>query len=205
MAKGMQMGMRQEQREQRRWQILKCALDLFVRRGFQETTVNQIAEAASMSMGLMFHYFSSKEELYLELVTIGAKAASAPKALPTDDPIAYFRSTLKELFALTESEPWVPQMFMLMARARREGTPSAVREAALKVDQAEYSAKVIERGQSMGQIREGDPMALSQTFWASVQGVMEQRAQDPGMKAPDSEWLLGILAKPQGTETRADR
>ena len=189
------MGIRQEQREQRRWLILKCALDLFVRRGYQETTIGQIAKAASMSTGLMFHYFPSKEDLYLALVSIGEEGANAPKDQQANDPIAYFRNFLKELFALTEEEPWIPQMFVLMARAQREGTPETVRDVALRVDQAEYSAKIIERGQEAGVIRSGDPLALSRTFWAAVQGVMEQWASNPEEKHPDPEWLLGILTK----------
>ncbi len=189
------MGTRQEQREQRRWLILKCALDLFVRRGYQETTIGQIAEAASMSTGLMFHYFPSKEDLYLALVSIGEEGTNAPKGQQTDDPIAYFRVFLEELFALTEEEPWIPQMFVLMAHAQREGAPETVRDVALRVDQAEYSAKIIERGQAAGVMRNGDPLALSRTFWAAVQGVMEQWASNLEEKCPDPEWLLGILTK----------
>ena len=74
------METRKEQKERRRWQILRAALDLFVRRGYAETTIGQIAEAASMSTGLMFHYFSSKEDLYLALVAIGVEGTKAPQA-----------------------------------------------------------------------------------------------------------------------------
>ncbi len=187
------MGIRQEQREQRRWQILRYALDLFVRQGYQETTISQIAEAASMSTGLMFHYFPSKEDLYLALVSIGVEGANAPKELTADEPLAYFRSLLTGLFSFTENEPWVPQLFILMARAQREGAPPAVRERALSVDQIAYSARIIQHGQEMGIMRQADPNALSRTFWAAVQGAMEQWASHPEMDAPDPEWLLGIL------------
>ena len=187
------METRKEQKERRRWQILRAALDLFVRRGYAETTIGQIAEAASMSTGLMFHYFSSKEDLYLALVAIGVEGTKAPQASGACAAVGYFEGFLGQLFSFTESEPWVPQMFVLMGRARRDGAPEAVRELALSVDQMQRSAEVIAEGQRAGLFRAGDPLQLSQTFWASVQGVMEQWAADPAMTPPNADWLMGIL------------
>ncbi len=187
------METRKEQKERRRWQILRAALDLFVRRGYAETTIGQIAEAAAMSTGLMFHYFSSKEDLYLALVAIGVEGTKAPQASGACDAVGYFEGFLGQLFSFIESEPWVPQMFVLMGRARRDGAPEAVRELALSVDQMQRSAEVIAEGQRAGLFRAGDPLQLSQTFWASVQGVMEQWAADPAMTPPNADWLMGIL------------
>jgi len=59
---------RKEQKEERRKAILMTALNLFVKRGYYETKIADIAEAVPMSTGLLFHYFESKEELLLELV-----------------------------------------------------------------------------------------------------------------------------------------
>lgn len=187
------METRKEQKERRRWQILQAALDLFVRRGYAETTIGQIAEAASMSTGLMFHYFPSKEDLYLALVTIGVEGTKAPQTFGDTDPVGYFEGFLKYLFSFTENEPWVPQMFVLMGRARRDGAPEAVHKLAHSVNQVQRSAKIIADGQRAGLFRAGDPLQLSQTFWASVQGVMEQWAADPALAAPDTAWLMGIL------------
>ena len=39
------------------------ALDLFAERGYQQTTVAEIAEAAEVSKGTLFAYFPSKEEI----------------------------------------------------------------------------------------------------------------------------------------------
>ena len=69
----------------------------------------------------------------------------------------------------------------------------SVRELALSVDQMQRSAEVIAEGQRAGLFRAGDPLQLSQTFWASVQGVMEQWAADPAMTPPNADWLMGIL------------
>ena len=67
---------RNDQKQQRRLQILGVALDLFIRRGFSATKISDIAHAADMSVGLLFHYFPSKEALYEELIKLGAMVLS---------------------------------------------------------------------------------------------------------------------------------
>ena len=59
---------REEQKTQRRQLIITKALELFVKKGYSETKIGDIAKASNMSVGLMFHYFESKEQLYAELV-----------------------------------------------------------------------------------------------------------------------------------------
>ncbi|GER90088.1 TetR family transcriptional regulator [Dictyobacter vulcani] len=53
--------------EQTRQRILQCALGLFSSRGYEETTMREIAAEAGYSPGLTYKYFASKEELVLEL------------------------------------------------------------------------------------------------------------------------------------------
>ncbi len=53
---------------QRRQQLFKVALELFARRGYRATTMDDIAEAAGVTKPLVYQHFSSKRALYLELV-----------------------------------------------------------------------------------------------------------------------------------------
>jgi AcrR family transcriptional regulator len=51
---------------ERRRQIINCAIDLFVKNGFDETTIADIAAALGWSKGLIYHYVSTKDDvLYL--------------------------------------------------------------------------------------------------------------------------------------------
>jgi AcrR family transcriptional regulator len=45
--------------------ILETALKLFRKRGFERTTMRDIAQAADLSLGAAYHYFPSKEALVL--------------------------------------------------------------------------------------------------------------------------------------------
>ncbi len=56
---------------QRRGQIIEAAVPLFVANGFHKTTTRQIAKAAGFSVGSMYEYVNSKEDiLYLVCLSI---------------------------------------------------------------------------------------------------------------------------------------
>jgi len=48
--------------------ILNVAFDLFLQKSFKEVTLKDIVEKTEMSKGAFYHYFTSKEQLFLELV-----------------------------------------------------------------------------------------------------------------------------------------
>jgi len=57
--------------EQRRRQIVEAAVPLFIDNGFHKTTTRQIARAAKVSVGSMYEYVASKEDiLYLACLSI---------------------------------------------------------------------------------------------------------------------------------------
>ena len=62
---------REEQKAQRRQLIITNALELFVKKGYSETKIGDIAKASNMSVGLMFHYFESKEKFLYRLRRFG--------------------------------------------------------------------------------------------------------------------------------------
>src|SRR5580692_5737820 len=64
----LQAGTRRLTAGQRRAQLIAVALELFARRGYRATTMDDIAEAAGVTKPLVYQHFSSKRALYLELV-----------------------------------------------------------------------------------------------------------------------------------------
>ena len=56
-----------ERRQQVAEAILDAALECFSRAGYERTTVDDIARAADRSIGTVYNYFSSKEDLFLAL------------------------------------------------------------------------------------------------------------------------------------------
>jgi len=67
-------GRRERRRLETRERLFRAALDLFARRGFLETTVEDITEAADVGKGTFFNYFPTKEHV---LATFGAQRIAA--------------------------------------------------------------------------------------------------------------------------------
>ena len=56
------------ERQARRRRIQRVARKLFADRGFQRTTIEDVARRAGLSVGAIYLYFKSKEELYVSLL-----------------------------------------------------------------------------------------------------------------------------------------
>lgn len=54
--------------------ILDAATELFSEQGYDCTSIRQIAERAGISLGLLYNYFKSKEEVLREILTRGRRA-----------------------------------------------------------------------------------------------------------------------------------
>lgn len=48
--------------------ILNVAFKLFLQKSFKEVTIKEIVEETGLSKGAFYHYFTSKEQLFLELI-----------------------------------------------------------------------------------------------------------------------------------------
>lgn len=52
----------------RRQEIVAVATELFMNKGFEETSVDQIAKSAKVAKGLVYYYFKSKQEILNDVV-----------------------------------------------------------------------------------------------------------------------------------------
>ncbi len=109
------MTARSEQKEIRRRQILTTALDLFIQKGFAATKISDIANATGISVGLLFHYFDSKEQLYKELIQMGSASSQSNMNTDHSEPLAFFESIAERILGRIKSDPFAAKMFVLMS------------------------------------------------------------------------------------------
>jgi AcrR family transcriptional regulator len=101
-----QESLRERKKARTRADIRRHALRLFREKGYQNTTVEQIAAAAEVSPSTFFRYFPTKEDLVLQDdmdVRMVAAFARQPKEL---NPIAAIRAAMRETWASFTPAEW---------------------------------------------------------------------------------------------------
>jgi AcrR family transcriptional regulator len=97
-------GLRERKKARTRAAIREHALRLFRTKGYDETTIEQIAEAAEVSPSTFFRYFPTKEDVVLqddmELLWADALRRQPPELAP----IAALRAAVHDAFALLSPE-----------------------------------------------------------------------------------------------------
>lgn len=189
---------RKEQKELRREQILKIALDEFVNKGFYGTSTTIIASRCQMSSGLMFHYFDSKEKLYLALIE---QASSQMSVLNTSisekaTPLKLLEEVGRFTLQMFSESPDACKMFVFIKQVMLSQLDiPGVNGALQKMDMISNLSELIRIGQQLGEIREGNPVAMSTLFLSSLQGVGEMYYRYPHLPLPDAEWLISFMRK----------
>jgi TetR/AcrR family transcriptional repressor of mexJK operon len=66
--------------EKRRVELIDVAEKMFLERGFADTTMRAIAEAAGASKETLYRHFENKEQLFAEIISRKARQISGPDA-----------------------------------------------------------------------------------------------------------------------------
>lgn len=150
--------------------ILAAAQRLFVQRGFGATTTADIARAAEVSEGIVFHHFGSKEELLVAVADeygrglVAAMFAGGGEADGAPDP----ESMLRAAFAYVRERGALSRLLMLVpASLGKDSAHHATRERIV-----DALAQAFERWQGLGLIRPVDARIVAELMHALVERAL---------------------------------
>ncbi len=114
-----QPSLRERTRRAVQKEIANAAMRLFVDRGFETTTIDDIAAAAGMSRRSVFRYFATKEEIVVGKLNLGTEEMLATlRERPLDEPVW---TSLRRVFDIAgepdEQQALKPVQRMIFATA----------------------------------------------------------------------------------------
>lgn len=113
---------KQQQKEQTRARLVDAALDVFALHGFDRATVEEISVAAGYSKGAYYFHFSTKEEIFLELLDVWTSQQSRRlKAFESmAAPAAALLETLESFLSFADGgDRWPRLLVEFWAQAQR--------------------------------------------------------------------------------------
>jgi AcrR family transcriptional regulator len=154
-------------RLQSRERILKAAMELFVQKGYHDTTTREITERAGLSKGLLYNYFPSKEAILggiIEARTINLAAVIA-QCTVEGDAAATIGRFVQAYFAMLRRDR--DYLRFRTALVLQPGIPTEVTD--MIADRVEQLFQAI-----VGMLREvgiAAPEELTYTLMAKLDGV----------------------------------
>ena len=133
--------------DERRAQLLGLGLTMFSQRSYDEVSIDDLARAAGVSKGLLYHYFPSKKAFYV--ATLHAAAAQLLDATTPDPSLPPLDRLQRGLDA-----------FLRYAEAHGEAY-SALLRGAVSVDEEVFQILEATRARFQSRLLEGLPSGLS--------------------------------------------
>jgi len=176
----------------RRQEILDRAIEVFARRGSAGTSLRSIAQEIGVSHAALTHYFTSREDLLVEVYKEAERRADAEHPHPADaSPVAMMTASARR----NRGVPGLVQLYStLVAAALETGHPAATAFASDRFARVRAGlAERVRRDQEAGRTRRDlDPDAVASLVIAASDGLQAQWLLDES--APQSE-ALELLAR----------
>lgn len=182
---------REQHAEARCEQILHAALLIFARKGFAETTMEEVAAEANLAKGSLYLYFPSKDALLEQLLRDNLLLPGGTELL----------ASLRHLPAKAA----IPKLVLTLWRTLKERKPIThlvVREILSRPDRARLYleqvrlpalralAECLAHWMDRGELRRGDPMVASQCLFGMLWYLIQlQEFLEEGDEGPSDETI----------------
>lgn len=171
---------KEREKQQRKEEIIKAAEDVFFSRGFEHSTMDDIAAKAELSKGTLYLYFKSKEMLHVEVARraiILLNTFTSKAAEQVDSAIEKLGQMGLATILFSKSHP--DQMKAIQSLMGKE--PGSMVLTAREVQSLVYGdssvgmlMRVVEQGIRNKEIRSDIPAPLiAHTLWMQMMSVIQ--------------------------------
>lgn len=179
--------------DERREKLLALGRVLFSERSYEEISIEEIARAAGISKGLLYHYFPSKRDFYVACVRVAADELLARTA--RGEAPASFSTLLDKLDAYLD---YVEENFPAYALLLRSGVGSDAE--ILAIVEGTRAALVARLEEALGLTAPTPLVRTALWGWigfvetASLQFIARRDVAREALRRLLAETLLGVLA-----------
>ncbi|CND78463.1 TetR family transcriptional regulator [Mycobacterium tuberculosis] len=195
-------GLRERKKQRTRLALIDAALDLFIAKGYEATTIDEIVAAVEVSQRTFFRYFATKEDVVTSYLSEHDRllAEALAERPPGERPFtALFESLRVVLRAIADSDPAEGARFR---RARKviESTPSLMAAQMARYSaSAEALAEQVARREGVDTEHDLRPRIVVAFYLATVKVAFEECARrgiwDAGTVAARVEEAVAVAGR----------
>lgn len=151
----------------RREQIARCAAQVFVKKGYEQLNLRQIATACGMSIGNLYHYIGTKEDiLYLVFDYIMSEEVEFIEAIsPAYDALPATEALRKAIDTYYRKVDDLQDFVVFMYQETKNLQPSARKRIFQLESRLSYVfGRILDRGRASGEFKISDPLLIAQNI-----------------------------------------
>lgn len=162
--------------------IQSVAMQLFAQKGFGTTNVQEIADKAGISIGLLYRHYKTKEELFNEMVEFALTGLirNIERFESDQSPTSLMNEFINEIYHDMVSSDDLANLMILMSQSyisRSETNENQNEVATINKKLINATSKLISRGQDLGEFVSGDSYEMALFFFAMIQGLAEMKVK----------------------------
>ncbi len=198
---------KKREKDQRVQGILAAAKKVFYSKGYQRTTMDEIAYEAEISKPTIYQYFRTKDELYSALMfpfleefgarfeqieeKLGAKRYASGRAFVKD----LFKAFVRSYEAAPDSLRVANSFFQHAELIRELGDDARTAISSRGKYDFELARRIMATASSQGLIKKVDPYALSDIVWGMLLGITQVLDMKATKHAEPDKYLRSTLAE----------
>ena len=181
--------------------VTKAALAVFTEYGYHGATMKMITDATELSYGLVYHYFTSKEELFSHLVNLALEKTQSifEKALSKEgtawEKLTYLSCAFLDESLIGDSDSALFFHIMLQAITQSKHIPGLKENIDISSRAiVEKMIQIVVQAQESGDAAQGEPVTLIIAYLSLVQGLYTFQEANV-LKSIKPDILLNVLKK----------